>query len=96
MSKPRILVTILICMPSPIFASNPHATYLDEIHDNHGYGGGSSEDGILLFVYLLTVAVGMWLLFSYRSPINDWAENNRSWAFWAVIYVPPLILLAFK
>lgn len=96
MKKQSIPFLTLISFSCAIFAANPNATYQEAFYDSQTSGSGSPGEVFLFLIYIGSIIIGGWLLFSGKSPIRDWAEKNRTWALWLIILGVPVILSAFR
>ncbi|WP_170978957.1 hypothetical protein [Marinobacter panjinensis] len=69
MKKHSMIFVILASFSCLIFAANPNATYREALYDSQIYGDGSPDHVFLFFVYIGSIIIGGWLLFSSRSPM---------------------------
>tara|TARA_R110002012_G_scaffold319601_1_gene540755 strand:- start:385 stop:693 length:309 start_codon:yes stop_codon:yes gene_type:complete len=87
-------LNLIIFCPSISFALNPHSTYQEEAFGIYSGGGSSSSaEKIGILVVFLSLATGVYLWWSYSSPIRDWVEQNSALSFWLLIWVFPGIVM---
>lgn len=85
-----IMMIGLLLMSIQAEAAFENNTVLEWENDTGGQGSGGPM-GAPGWAYLITLSVTLFAMFSYRSPLSDWAQKHPGKAYLVILIVPTVV-----